>query len=256
MKAKIAISALFMLSSVVVGAKADQVRFGVDPTYPPFSYKDKAGELEGFDIELGNAICASMHSECVWVVNEFDGLVPGLKAKKYDGIMSTMQATPERLKQIDFSDGLYVVQNGLVSRKDKPLVFTKESLRGKSIGVEQGTLPDIYANKVLSAWGAVVVSYQSIDQVYIDLVNGRLDASLQETVQAQLAFLSTPQGKDYIISDRLKDASVESPVAVGIEKGNEPLKQRLNAAIKNINESGEFERIKLKYFKGHDFVGN
>lgn len=247
-------AALLAFFSLVIEANADQIRFGVDPTYPPFSYKNKEGVLEGFEIELGNAICASANAECIWVVNEFDGLVPGLKAKKFDGILSSMQATPERLKQIDFTDGLYVLHTGLVSRKDHPLTLTEDALRGKSIGVEQGTLQDLYANKVLSAWGVVVVSYQSQDQVYADLVNGRLDASLQDEAQAKLGFLGTPQGKEFLISDKLKDPSTESAVAIGIEKGNNDLKQKLNAAIKSIHESGEFDKIKAKYFKDFDLA--
>lgn len=245
--------AIFLaLSVLALNANAETIRFGVDPTYPPFSYKDKNGELQGFEIELGNAICAAAHSDCLWVVNEFDGLVPGLKAKKFDGILSSMQATPERLKQIDFSDGLYLLHSGLVSLKSSPLKISESDLKGKSIGVEQGTLQDLYANKVISAWGATVVSYQSQDQVYADLINGRLDASLQDSAQAQLGFLNTDQGKAYEISDKLVDPATQTPVAIGIEKGNQEFKGKINAAIKIVHENGQFDSIKAKYLNGID----
>ena len=229
-------------------AQADTIRFGVDPTYPPFSYKNKSGELEGFEIEIGNALCAKLQSKCVWVVNEFDGLVAGLKAKKFDGILSSMQPTAERLKQIDFTDGLYSVYTALVASKGSPLSFNEASLRGKSIGVEQGTVQDLYANKNLAAWGVTVVSYQSQDQVYADLINGRLNGSLQDVTQAELGFLSTPQGKDFKVSDVLRDPATQADIAIGVSKSNTDLKEKLNGAIKGIRDSGEFEKIEEKYF--------
>ncbi|MBC3486458.1 transporter substrate-binding domain-containing protein [Pseudomonas sp. SWRI100] len=236
------------LAVTATHAQAVELRFGVDPTYPPFSYKNKEGGLEGFEIEIGNALCAQLKRTCTWVVNDFDGLVPGLKARKYDGILSSMQPTAERLKQIDFTDGLYEVHSALVSHKHHSLTLSESALRGKSVGVEQGTVQERYANKALAAWGVSVLSYQSQDQVYADLMNGRLDASLQDSTQAELGFLNTAQGKDYEVSDVVRDPDMQSSVAIGINKGNATLKTELDAAIHAVRASGEYERLQNKYF--------
>ena len=72
------------------------IRFGVDASYPPFESKGADGKLVGFDIDLGNEICARLKAKCVWVENDFDGMIPALKAKKFDGVLSSMSMTPQR----------------------------------------------------------------------------------------------------------------------------------------------------------------
>ena len=91
-------SAIAMLGCIHTSAAADQLRFGIDPTFPPFESKNANGQLIGFDIDLGNAICAEMKVQCSWVQNSFDGLIPALQAKKFDAILSSLSIrdTPTR----------------------------------------------------------------------------------------------------------------------------------------------------------------
>ncbi|MGF6810487.1 ABC-type amino acid transport substrate-binding protein [Paraburkholderia sp. Clong3] len=77
-----------LLATVSIGAHAKDwstIRFGVDASYPPFESKGADGKLVGFDIDLGNEICKRVGAKCVWVENDFDGMIPALKAKKFDG---------------------------------------------------------------------------------------------------------------------------------------------------------------------------
>ncbi|WP_370444196.1 transporter substrate-binding domain-containing protein [Candidatus Burkholderia verschuerenii] len=117
-----AMLATLAVTSAVLPAAAHakeltQVRFAVDPTYPPFESKLADGSLAGFDIDLGNALCAQMKLKCVWVENSFDGMIPGLKARKFDAVLSDMGITEERLKQIDFTQPLYDTDTQLVARR-------------------------------------------------------------------------------------------------------------------------------------------
>jgi len=91
-------SAIAMLGCIHTAVAADQLRFGIDPTFPPFESKNANGQLIGFDIDLGNAICAEMKVQCSWVQNSFDGLIPALQAKKFDAILSSLSITDERKK--------------------------------------------------------------------------------------------------------------------------------------------------------------
>src|SRR5271165_3454296 len=79
------------------------IRFGVDPSYPPFESKAADGSLVGFDIDLGNALCAKLNAKCVWVENDFDGMIPALQARKIDAVLSDMSVTDKRRQQIDFT---------------------------------------------------------------------------------------------------------------------------------------------------------
>ena len=116
-----------------------EIRFGVFPQYPPFESVAADGSLQGFDIELGNAICTKLQVKCTWVHNEFDGMIPALRARKFDAIMSSMAVTPARLKQIAFSDRLYLSPTSVIVRKSADFGDTPESLKGKQIGVLQGS---------------------------------------------------------------------------------------------------------------------
>src|SRR6516164_3622376 len=140
MKKLVIVAALALASTAAVAKDLSVIRFGVDPTYAPFESKAPDGKLLGFDIDLGNAICAKLHAKCVWVESDFDGMIPALKARKFDGILSSMNVTEKRMREIDFSDKLYNAPSRLVAKKGSNLLPTAESLKGKRVGVVQGTI--------------------------------------------------------------------------------------------------------------------
>lgn len=90
--------------------------------------------VQGFGVDLGNAICAELKLTCVWVSNDFDGLIPGLKAGKFDAIESSMTVTDTRKKQIDFTDRLYAGPTAIVTRKDSGLLPTAEPCGARPSG--------------------------------------------------------------------------------------------------------------------------
>ncbi|WP_166361943.1 ABC transporter substrate-binding protein [Pseudomonas akapageensis] len=237
--------------SIATSAQADtEIRFGVDPSYPPFEVKQPDGSLTGFDIDLGNAICAQLKVRCVWVEQPFDGIIPGLKARKFDAILSAMAPTEVRRKQVDFSDQLYNGPSAIIAKEHSNLLPTVESLKGKTVGVVQGTIQEAFANSVWGPHDVTILSYQTQDQVYIDLINGRLDAALQPAVQGDLGFLQKPQGKGFafagepIIDKRLND----NGVAIGVRKGDDALREKINEAFASIRASGEYDKLASQYF--------
>nr|MBA2814726.1 Succinylglutamate desuccinylase [Candidatus Pantoea persica] len=178
-------------------AKIAQVRFAVDPTYPPFESKTPQGKLVGFDIDLGNALCAQMQVKCVWVESQFDGMIPALKARKFGAILSDMDITEERLKQIDFTMPLYDTHTQLIARKGSGLQPTAESLKGKTVGEEQGTVQERHVRANWQPYGVTMVPYGDQAQVESDLISGRLDVVFTDAAQAANGFLKHPQGKDF-----------------------------------------------------------
>jgi histidine transport system substrate-binding protein len=118
----------------------------------PFESVAADGSLQGFDIELGNAICEKLQVKCTWVHNEFDGMIPALRARKFDAIMSSMAVTPARQKQIDFTNRLFLSPTSVIVRKSAGFGDTVESLKGKQVGVLQGSLQEAYARAVLARW--------------------------------------------------------------------------------------------------------
>ncbi|WP_027795028.1 ABC transporter substrate-binding protein [Paraburkholderia acidipaludis] len=221
------------------------VRFGVDASYAPFESKAPDGKLVGFDIDLGNEICKRLNAKCVWVEQDFDGMIPALKAKKFDGVLSSMTITPQREEQIAFSAKLFNTPTRLVAKKGTNLLPTADSLKGKSVGVEQGTIQETYAKENWAPKGVNVVPYQNQDQVYADLISGRLDAALQDEVQADLGFLKTPRGAGF------QFAGKEIPTgaaAIGLRKEDADLKTKIDKAIADMIKDGTYKKIEAKYF--------
>jgi lysine/arginine/ornithine transport system substrate-binding protein len=226
------------------------IRFGVDPSYPPFESKAADGSLVGFDIDLGNALCAKLNAKCVWVENDFDGMIPALQARKIDAVLSDMSVTEKRRQQIDFTGKISFSPTRMVAKAGSNLQPTADSLRGKNIGVEQGTIQETYAKTYFEPQGANVVSYQNQDQVYADLKSGRLDATLQDEAQANFGFLKTPEGKGFeFCGHELNDPKILGSVAaIGLRKGDTDLKNALNNALAESLKDGTYRAIAKKYF--------
>src|ERR1700741_1756651 len=104
-------------AGVAHAADIKEIRFGVEASYAPFESKSPAGELQGFDIDVGNAVCAKLKARCVWVENSFDGLIPALEARKFNAINSDMTITDQRRQAIDFTDPIYTIPNQMIAKK-------------------------------------------------------------------------------------------------------------------------------------------
>jgi histidine transport system substrate-binding protein len=226
------------------------IRFGVDPSYAPFESLAPDGKLVGFDIDLGNAICERLKVKCVWIENSFDGMIPALKARKFDGVLSSMSVTDKRLEQIAFTDKIDNVPPRLVAKRGSDLLPTPDSLKGRSVGVEQGSTQETYARTYWEPKGVVVRTYQTQDLVYQDLQAGRLDAALQSSVQAELGFLKTANGRDYAFAGpALHDPkTLGVGAAIGVRKDDNELRQQINKALADILQDGTYQRIAHKYF--------
>ncbi|MCU1747954.1 transporter substrate-binding domain-containing protein [Pseudomonas sp. 6D_7.1_Bac1] len=238
---------LCMAAGAAMAKEYKELRFGVDPSYAPFESKAADGSLTGFDIDLGNAICAELKVKCKWVESDFDGTIPGLKANKFDGVISSMTVTPAREKVIDFSSELFSGPTALVFKKGSG-VSDVASLKGKKVGYEQGTIQEAYAKAVLDKAGVETKAYANQDQVYADLTSGRLDASVQDMLQAKLGFLKSPQGADYDVSKPIDDPLLPAKTAVGIAKGNTELKALIDKGLKAVHDDGTYDSIQKKHF--------
>jgi len=185
---KLAAHAVVAASVVAAGsamaADLKEIRFGVEASYAPFEYKTPDGKLTGFDIDIGNAVCAKLKTKCVWVENDFDGLIPALQARKFDAINSDMTITEQRKHAVAFTDPIYTIPNQLIAKQGSGLLPTPQALKGKRVGVLQGTIQEAYAKKKWAPAGVEVVPYQTQDLAYADLKSGRLDATFQEHSRA------------------------------------------------------------------------
>jgi len=231
-------------------AQGKDLKVAIDPTYEPFTFKTADGKPTGFDVDIANALCEQVKRKCVFVEQVWDSMIPGLQAKKYDVIISSMSITEDRLKVIDFTNKYYNTPSRVVVKKD--VKFTgPASLKGKKIGVLKGSTQEKYAMGELKTAGVEVVPYEAQDQVYLDIKSGRLDGTVADFVEVTGGFLSKPEGKDYnLVGPELyTEKYFGTGVGIGLRKGETALKTELNAAIKTIRANGTYKKINDKYFK-------
>jgi len=138
----------------------------------------------------------------------------------------------------------------MVAKLGSGLKPTAASLAGKRVGVEQGTIQETYAKAYWAPKGVEVVSYKDQNQVQSDLAAGRLDAALQDAVEASEGFLKKPEGKGFgFVGANLVDVkTLGTGAGIGMRKEDVALRTRINKAIAGMIKDGTYSKLEKKYF--------
>lgn len=232
-----------------VAQAQETLRLGTEGAYPPFNFIDASGNVTGFDVEIGLALCEKMGVKCEIVAQDWDGIIPGLLAKKYDFIIASMFITDERKQQVAFSDPYYVAAMTHVAPKDAGITdFTNEGMAGKVIGAQSGTTQ---ANFVQSVYpDADIRLYPTQDEVNLDLASGRLDLQVGDMLPLLGWVNDTEDGACCeLIGEPITDpAFVGEGVGIAVRQEDTALVEKLNAALAGIREDGTYKTINDKYF--------
>ncbi|KFB68453.1 ABC transporter substrate-binding protein [Candidatus Accumulibacter vicinus] len=263
MKKMLLLSALLALSAAGVSAKDwTEIRMASEGAYPPFNEIGANGALKGFDIDIGNALCAEMKAKCTWVKQEWDGMIPALMARKFDAIVASMSITEERKAKVDFTNKYYASPVVLIAKNGLPLRPELASLKGKKVAVQRGTVSDNFATKYWDGKGVEVVRYGKQDEAYLDLKSGRVDAIFADYWEAYGGFLTKPEGAGYsVLGEQLYGKNAEERAVIGegigiaVRKKDQDLKAQLNKALAAVRANGKYEEIRKKYFT-MDIYGN
>ena len=231
-------------------AAAEQVKvgFAAEP-YPPFTSPDASGNWVGWEVDFKDTICKAAKLDCVVVPVAWDGIMAALTSKKIDMIIGSLSITPERKQTIDFSDKYFNSPPSIAGSKDMQFEATPEGLAGKIIGVQVSSIHQIYAQKHFEPLGAEIKTYQTQDEATQDLAAGRVDAVQADTITLK-AFTESEAGSCCDLKGQVApDDEVLGPGAgVGLRKGDTELKDKINAAIKQIRADGTYEAFSKKYF--------
>ena len=227
-------------------AAQETVRMGTEGYYPPFNYFDSAGEIKGFDIDIGNALCDAMEVECEWVTTDWDGIIPALNSNKFDTIIASMGITEERAEIVSFSEPYYFNAARFVASKDLGLDSAMPSdLEGMIVGAQSGTLEVSMLDTYFP--DTDVKLYPKLDDALLDLETGRVDLVLagQFVVGDWLA------GQDGACCEFVGDAFMAdgmSGTGIAVRQEDEALREKLNAALDQIIEDGTYGEIRARYF--------
>ncbi len=231
-------------------AEMKKVRIGTEGAYPPFNYIDSDGKLQGFDVDIANALCAAAKLDCEFVVQDWDGMIPGLLAKKYDAIIASMSITEERKQKVDFTAKYYSTPAKFVTKAGANIEITKAGLKGKTVAVQRAT---IHENFLQDNFGEVIEirSYATQDEANADLAAGRVDLVLADSVALDEGFLKTDAGKGFAFTGPgFTDRKwFGDGAGIAIRKGEDELRKALNGAIEQIRADGTYKNINSKYFE-------
>ena len=232
------------------GAKEwTKVRIGVEGAYPPFSSVSPEGELQGFDIDIAKALCEQMKVECTLVQQDWDGIIPALLARKYDAIIASMSITEERKQKVDFTNKYYQTPARFVAKKGANIEVSKEGLKGKKVGVQRATIHDSFLTDNFGD-SVEIVRYATQDEANLDLVAGRVDLLLADSVALSEGLLKTEQGANFeFVGPPYTDPKwFGEGAGIALRKGEDDLKAMFNKAIDEIRANGTYDKIAQKYF--------
>ena len=224
----------------------DPVRIGIEGAYPPFNFVDSAGNLGGFDYDIMSAICEAQDLSCEFVVQAWDGIMPGLLSGKYDLIIG-MGITEERKKTVDFTGKYWTTASRFVGAKDAEYEYTPDGLDGVSIGIQRGAFQENYVNEVLV--NSIPKVYGTLDEAYLDLQAGRVDLVFASGI-THLTFLDSDEGASYAFKgpDYSDPAYFGDGVGMAVRQGEEALRDTISEGILEIRSNGQYAEINETYF--------
>ena len=219
-----------------------EIVIAMEGTWAPWTYHDENNTLVGFDVEIGQHIAEALGVEAVFVEGEWDGLLAGLDAGRYDIMINGVDITEERGETYDFTDPYAYNRTAVIVSGDNTDITSMEDLEGKHTA---NTISSTYA-EVAESYGAEVTGVDDLNQTFELLLTGRIDA----TLNAEVTFY------DYMAAH--PDANVKiaclapeaTQVAIPLRKGDDTasLREALNQALADMRESGLLAELSEKYF--------
>lgn len=244
---KIIFTLALAVSMIAGPAMADKVRIGTEGAYAPWNFLDDAGNLAGFEIDLGNALCEKAGLECEFVANEWDSIIPNLIAGNYDLIMAGMSITDERKQSIDFSADYYPPDPSRYATA-AGAELDWDNLSGARIGTQGATVQAAYLEENFSA-NNDIVSYETLDQAVADLMAGNIDILL-----ADGEFLKPiVEGSGGAVEFTGPSPQIGGGVGIGMRKNEADLATAMAGALEAAKADGTVDSLIMKYFETGPF---
>jgi octopine/nopaline transport system substrate-binding protein len=247
------------------------VVIGMEGAYEPWNLTDSSGKIVGFEPDLVTDVCKRAGLECKIIAQDWDGMIPGLKAGKFDVIMDGMAVTDERKKEIDFTKPYAASPGSFLAPKDSPLAKAPDAgtlinldkdpaageaaikgvqaaLKGKTLGVQVSTTHANFAGQYLKGI-ATVKEYKTTDDRDLDLKAGRIDAVLED-LPTNMATASKPDGSELAVVGPEFIGGVFGPgEGMGLRKSDADLTAKFDAALAAAVADGTVKKLSERWFK-------
>ncbi|WP_417206917.1 transporter substrate-binding domain-containing protein [Antarctobacter sp.] len=239
-KLMIGTAALAMLAGAAWAESHSVVRMGTEGAYAPFNFINDAGEVDGFERELGDELCKRAGLTCEWVTNEWDSIIPNLVSGNYDTIIAGMSITDERDEVIDFTQNY--------TQPDPSSFLAPEGaeldMEGGIFAAQTGTIQASY----IAEMGATLVEFATPDETIAAVRNGEADAVL-----ADKAFLTPIAEEDAELAFAGDDILIGGGVGMGLRESDTELREKFDAAIQSMKDDGTLNALITKWEIGETF---
>lgn len=217
--------------------KAGEITLSMSGGYPPFNYYDETNQLVGFDIDVCNEVAKRLGVKFKPVPNEWSGIVEGLRAGVYDGILGSMAITEERQKVVGFSIPYYYSGAQVLVRKDSPYQSVDE-LKGKKVGLVTGTTFENDANNLK----ADIKLYKDDNQTLMELQNKNIDAVITDRVVG-----ITAMNKSEFNVKLLGKPLRSEEIAVAFRQNDNTLREEVNKILQSMHDDGTLSTMSKKW---------
>lgn len=216
----------------------DTIRIATEGAFPPFNTRDSSGAPTGFEIDLGNAICAHQNWSCDWVLREWSGLIPGLDDGAYDAIMAGMAITPSRLKDVDFTREYF-----LSADRPQGMFVGTHSFQDPAqslIAVQENTIHEDHLRSI----GYRFVSFPTAGEALDAVLAGRCDLTFASPDYLEQRVYHTSRALAIIGTLEIRAGGA----AIALPKGRDGLRKGFNTALDALEANGTIERLRKKWF--------
>ena len=213
---------------------------GTEGTYSPYTFHDSDDNLVGYDVEVVEAIGDKLGIDIEWTEGNFDGLIAGMDANKYDMVANQITITEERLQKYIFSDPYTYVFGVIITRDDYDEISSFEDLDGKQIAL---TTTSNWA-QLSESYGATIVPTNGFPESIQLVQEERADGTVNDNVTFLDYLNQKPDAKVKIAaaSDEINES------ALIMRKDDTDLRDKINEALKELADEGTLTEISMKYF--------
>ena len=227
-------AALALTASMAFAGSHSVVRLGTEGAYPPYNFLNDAGEVDGFERELGDELCTRAELTCEWVTNEWDSIIPNLVAGNYDVIIAGMSITAERDEVIDFTTNYTQPDPSAYLALDGADV----DFEGGVIAAQAGTIQAAH----IASSGATLVEFATPDETIAAVRSGEADAVLAD--KAYLAPIAEENADVAIVGE---DVLLGGGIGMGIRESDTELRDKFSAAIESMKADGSLNALIEKW---------
>ncbi|WP_323033456.1 transporter substrate-binding domain-containing protein [Paracoccus sp. (in: a-proteobacteria)] len=232
-KLMLAAAAVALTAGMGMGM-AQTVRIATEGAYPPYNLINDQGQVDGFEVKLGNELCERAELQCTWVKNDWDSIIPNLVSSNYDAIMAAMSINDERKQVIAFTQNyLPPAPSSYVALDDGA------NLETGVVAVQINTIQASY----IAGTQATMLEYPNIDQVFAAVRNGEADAAFGDH-EVMRPFVEDSNDLTFVG----EQVRLDEGIGIGVRQSDNELREKLNAALDTMKQDGSLNELIKTYF--------